>query len=303
MEDQDILEPKYHLDNDAFSIQYMRKKGYSPMAESHFHTNYEIYYLIRGERVYFINGTVYTARSGDLIIINPHDVHRTTSSEVMEFERILINFSHDFIRPEVFAPGMPLLPFPQGSRLLQLPEKERETVERLIREMLHEAKNGKEGGVHYVRALLMELLIRIYRLSGDHALMPIQYAHPMHEKISEIASYLNAHYVGEITLEDIARKFYISPSYLSRIFKKVTGFQFREYLQLVRVKEAQKQLQETRAKIQDIAERVGFEHIAHFNKTFKKWVGVSPLQYRKQFRKDGGRRPVKRGGRTDPPSE
>lgn len=295
---QDILEPKYHIEDESFSIQYMRRKGYSNMQSSHYHANYEIYYLLRGERVYFIDGKVYTAQQGDMIIINPYDVHRTTSSEVPEFERILINFTHEFVQPEVCTPGLPLLPFAQGSRLVRFPIKERHGIEQLFREMLAESKEQREGCVHYVRALLIKLLIRIYRFSLQSAEEPTRYAHPMHEKISEIASYLNSHYDQEITLEQIAKQFYISPSYLSRVFKKITGFHFREYLRVVRVREAQRRLRESRDKVQDIAGSSGFEHIAHFYKTFKKMVGVSPLRYRKQNSQGNG----KSGDAADSPN-
>ncbi|UUZ96403.1 AraC family transcriptional regulator [Paenibacillus sp. P25] len=62
----------------------------------------------------------------------------------------------------------------------------------------------------------------------------------MHQKVTEIASFLNLHYNESLTLEQVAGQFYISPSYLSRIFSKITGYHFREYIQVVRIKEAQR---------------------------------------------------------------
>jgi YesN/AraC family two-component response regulator len=131
-----------------------------------------------------------------------------------------------------------------------------------------------------VKSSLVRLLIRIRRqgLQETDKLQPFN--HPMHEKVSEIAAYLNRNYSEDITLEQISKQFYISPSYLSRIFKKLTGFHFREYLLVVRVKEAQKLLRESQEKVVNIAQSVGFEHVSHFNTTFKKFVGLSPLKYR-----------------------
>ncbi|WP_391563827.1 helix-turn-helix transcriptional regulator [Paenibacillus cremeus] len=278
-----MFEPKYMIGDDEFSIQYMYKKGYSTMAEPHFHPFYEIYYLMQGERIYFINGKVYTAERGDLIVINPHDVHLTTSTEVPEFERILINFKHEFVHGSSPPPEQAWLPFAQGSSLIRFPMKDQAVNEQLIKEMLAECKGQQEGYKDYVRLLLSQLLLRIHRqsLQGNHE--PERYAHPMHKKITEIATFLNDHYQDDVTLEQISKQFYISPSYLSRVFKKITGFHFREYLQIVRVKEAQKQLRETKDKIVTIAEQTGFGHVSHFNTTFKKIVGVSPLRYRKQM--------------------
>ena len=104
----------------------------------------------------------------------------------------------------------------------------------------------------------------------------------MHEKISEIATYLQQHYNDNVTLQNIAEQFYISPSYLSRTFKKVTGFYFNEYIQAVRMREARRQLIETDEKILNISVNVGFHSIAHFNKTFKKMSNLTPMQFRKQ---------------------
>ncbi|CAG7635441.1 AraC family transcriptional regulator [Paenibacillus allorhizosphaerae] len=285
---RDIFGPKYTIGDLDFSIQYMRRKGFSTMKDPHFHAFYEIYYLLQGERIYFINGQVYTVQRGDMIIINPHDVHRTTSSNVPEFERILINFSHDFVKTELAGTDISLLPFAHGSRLVRFPMKEQPDIEKLIKDMLAECKNEESGYSAYVQATLAKLLIRIYRHNRSKKQEPTQYAHPMHEKMTEIATYLNDHFMEDIRLEQIAEQFYISPSYLSRIFKKITGFHFREYIQVVRVKEAQRLLLETKEKVLTIAEKTGFGHVAHFNTTFKKITGVTPLRYRKQ----AGKHPV-----------
>ncbi|MCS7464332.1 AraC family transcriptional regulator [Paenibacillus doosanensis] len=276
--------PKYYIENDSFSIQYMYRKGFSTMSTPHFHPFYEIYFLLQGERTYFINGNIYTARRGDMILVNPYDVHRTTSSEVQEFERILINFKETFVPPGGAQTLVRFLPFAQGSSLVRFSMKEQPVVEQMIREMLTECENQQDGYVEYIKSLMSQLLIKIFRQSTEAKQEPLQYAHPMHQKISEIATHLNHHFQENITLEQTAKQFYISTSYLSRVFKKVTGFHFREYLQLIRVKEAQRLLRESHEKVLTIAEKTGFEHVAHFNTTFKKVTGMTPLRYRKHNR-------------------
>ena len=77
-----------------------------------------------------------------------------------------------------------------------------------------------------------------------------------------------------ITINGLAGQFYISPSYLSRVFKKVTGFHLQEYIRHIRIREAKKRLRDTDEKILDIAADTGFKHISHFNKVFKEIVGI-----------------------------
>ena len=85
-----------------------------------------------------------------------------------------------------------------------------------------------------------------------------------------------------MTLQTISERFYISPYYFSRTFKQITGFTFIEYLNGVRIKEAQKLLRKTNLSIGKIAESVGYQNNTHFGRLFKKATGISPLAYRKQ---------------------
>ncbi|MEC0494143.1 AraC family transcriptional regulator [Bacillus glycinifermentans] len=279
-----MLHPKYYIDERSFSIQYMQRKGFTEMNAPHGHEGYELYYLLNGERTYFINQKVYTAEKGSLIFINPHDVHRTSSTEVQEFERILVNFSHDFIKPLLACSKHPLLPFPEHTNCISLPLREQTSVEQLLLDMKRECRLKKDGYEDVVRALLFQLLFSIYRSLQSGGQKEGPKLHPMHEKISEIASYINGRFHETITLNGLAQRFYISPSYLSRAFKKVTGFHLHEYIRHIRIREAKKYLRDTDEKMLSIAEKTGFKHISHFNKVFKDIVGIPPLQYRKKSR-------------------
>ncbi|MFC0215802.1 AraC family transcriptional regulator [Paenibacillus chartarius] len=277
----DLIDKKYIIDGASFAIQRMRRTGFSAMPRPHSHTFYELYYLLEGERVYFMNGNVYTAQQGDIVVVVPHDLHSTASSEVEQFERVLVHFTPEFLRES----GKDILRMPpfQQSTLLRLPRKEQPEIERLLLQIVGECKEEQPLHDSYVRQLLLELLIRLHRLNAVSPVAPGS-SHPMHQKVSEITSYIHSNYREPLTLELLARQFYISPAYLSRIFLKLTGFHISEYIRVVRIREAQKLLRTTRQKVHTVAEQVGFEHISHFNKTFKKVTGISPLHYRQENR-------------------
>lgn len=93
-------------------------------------------------------------------------------------------------------------------------------------------------------------------------------------------SYIWDHLDSEISLNLLAQRVYLNPSYLSRLFRQSAGMTITEYLLEARVTAAKKYLQETDLKVQDIAKRLGIESSAYFGRMFKKSVGCTPLEYR-----------------------
>ena len=86
----------------------------------------------------------------------------------------------------------------------------------------------------------------------------------------------------EITLETLSNMFYISPCYLSRTFKKVSGLPFPRYLNNVRIKEAKRLLRKTKMPVGAVGEAVGYVSNAHFGRAFKSLTGRSPQEYRRE---------------------
>jgi len=98
--------------------------------------------------------------------------------------------------------------------------------------------------------------------------------------IHQSIQYLSSHYSDHITLEDMARRVYLSPSYFSRIFKKETGITFSAYLNRMRIEHSKELLRHQNIRLTDIALMVGFEDQSYFTKVFKKMAGSTPLHYR-----------------------
>lgn len=277
----DQIEKKHTIHGSSFAIQRMRRYGFSSMPRPHSHSFYELYYLMEGERVYFMNGNVHVAQQGDLVIVVPHDLHSTASSQVEQFERVLIHFTPEFLG-ETSSDLLKLSPFRQ-SAVVRVPRKDQPEIERLLIQLVGECKDEQALYDAYTRHLLAGLLICLHRIDAVQPIPP-QSSHPMHQKVSEISNDIQARFHEPLTLEKLAQQYYISPAYLSRIFLKLTGLHISEYIRVIRIREAQKLLRTSRQKVQDIAETVGFEHISHFNKIFKKVTGISPLHYRKDHR-------------------
>lgn len=103
------------------------------------------------------------------------------------------------------------------------------------------------------------------------------------EIVEKVKSYLDSQYVQKIRIKDLSAMFYISEAYLSDIFKNITQKTIIEYLADVRIEAAKESLKSTRMNISNIAESVGYGDYCYFNKIFKKYVGITPYQYRKKY--------------------
>lgn len=99
--------------------------------------------------------------------------------------------------------------------------------------------------------------------------------------VSRTIRYVELHYAEHITLDMVAGNVYLSPSYLSSLFKKVLGFSFNEYLNTVRITEAKHRLSRGWDSVTEIAYAVGYESQSYFSKVFKRMTGMSPSEYQR----------------------
>jgi YesN/AraC family two-component response regulator len=251
------------------------------MPASHFHSTYEIYYLMAGKREFFIQDRTITIHEGDVVIIAPNILHRTTNAEQPMHERFIINmheclFSSDGAHKEALRPLLE-----KDYLVLSGSLRNRLSLDMLARTIIQEMKERGGGFELLARSLAVQLLIACCRHYQQHEEeLPLSPS-PMHDRISEIVRHINDHYQEELSLALMADKFYISPYYLSRSFKEATGFAFVEYVNSVRIKEAKKLLELSSLKVHAIAKKVGFGSVTHFGRVFKEVTGHAPLYYRR----------------------
>ncbi|MGB9809558.1 MAG: helix-turn-helix transcriptional regulator, partial [Caldanaerobacter sp.] len=92
--------------------------------------------------------------------------------------------------------------------------------------------------------------------------------------------YIHKNYNKEISLESVAKEVYVTPAYLSILFKKEMNINFVNYLHKVRVEKAKELLSNRNLKTYQVASMVGFSDEKYFSQIFKKYTGLTPSQYR-----------------------
>ena len=130
-------------------------------------------------------------------------------------------------------------------------------------------------------------------ISELHAFMCIDYAKKMRnlkknsicsKPVAECIDYIYDHLHTRITVELLAKRVNLTPSYLSRLFKKETGQNFMDYLTELRISKAKELLCGEELSVQDVAEQVGYRDLKYFSRLFKKLTGVSPSDYKKLYK-------------------
>lgn len=277
----------------GISIERIERDYNFNMISKHFHNEYEIYYLLSGERYYFIEKQIYYVKKGSLVFIDRNQIHKTVGTNKDYHDRILLLISGDEIEPFLkLARDMDMNSFfAKYSGVLELNETGQKHVESILFSIIREMKMKQTSYEFLVKSKLAELFIYAIRCNnGENVTLKAETAGTeKYKKISEIAEYINEYYYTDISLSDISRDFYISKCYLSRIFKEVSGFTVNEYINIIRIKKAQQLLENSDYNITEIAERIGYESLTYFEKVFKKYLELSPLRYRKKFTRKGAK--------------
>ncbi len=268
--------------DESILVYYEKQTGRLSMPTNHFHDTYEIYYLLSGSKNYFIKDRTYPVSEGSLVFINRFDLHRTIDAGVPSCARFLINFKPFFLPAEdKDRKNKLLLPFTSDIGVVPLTFRDRTFVEDLLLKMYNEINNADTGFEEMLVSYLLQLLVFSARFLEQNSDSHSAFTNSAHEKAAPIVQYINAHFMEPLTLDSLSRSFYLSPYYMCKIFKEYTGFTFIEYLNNLRVKEAQRLLRERKYSIMEISEKVGFGSISHFGRVFKSVTGIPPLNYRK----------------------
>ena len=286
-----------------FYINQAKKTDNYNMDSFHMHKMYEVYYLMEGSRKYFIDDSIYLVNAGSLVLIDADSVHKTASMGDIPHTRIVLNFSLDFLQgfsdevkdldlTSIFKTKFVVLPLSFKykliienilSRLVDLGNIENVQNTSADDEDEHLTQNNLASKKLLTKLLLAELLINLKDYIGILEQKEYESHQIVNNKVDKIIKYICKHYAEDLTLTSIAEEFYISPFYLSKIFKRSTNLSIVEYINSLRIRHAKELLETTSAKIAEIAEIVGFSSSSHFSRTFKLLTGLSPQQYKKFY--------------------
>jgi Response regulator containing CheY-like receiver domain and AraC-type DNA-binding domain len=98
--------------------------------------------------------------------------------------------------------------------------------------------------------------------------------------VRQVLNEIEEHYADELSLKTLGTRFHIHPVYLGQLFQKEIGESFTEHINKYRIEQAKRLLKTSSLKVHDIARQVGYWETGYFYKQFKKFVGVSPSEFK-----------------------
>ncbi|NLL76126.1 MAG: AraC family transcriptional regulator [Clostridiales bacterium] len=269
---------QYCVENKYFSLAHLYSNE-KPM-DMHIHDCYEIYYSISGGKQFLIDNRFYNIEPGDIFFINQYESHRLTQIEASIHERIVISIHPDYLNN--ISSNLTDLSYCFTHRDGDFPHKfhlDSEFGNRFIY-LTHKITEAEGFGSDLMeRSALTELMVFLNKFFYEFCHRKHTDAVTTnHAQVDDILSYINQHISEDLTLDRLSEHFYLSSSYLCRIFKSTTGTTINKYITARRITIAKALLNEGLS-VTETCEKCGFNDYSNFLKAFTKAVGISPKKY------------------------
>ena len=229
----------------------------------------ELLYIAAESGRYIVGNYEYAVTAGDFVICNANIPHGEDPFQEHHIQTYCLVLSG--AKLELEENQRPIISLGKENAIGKLLPK--------LYQMFHK----REGYSEVCRHFALGIYFLLQRMLIEREANPNPQKLKREQLIYKVVDYLNEHYAENLTLNQISEKFFISASNLSHAFKKETGLSPIQYIMQRRIGEAQSLPVETSLPIQEIEFRLGFNDTAYFSKMFKKYVGVTPKEYRKHF--------------------
>ena len=250
----------------------------------HWHKEWEIIHVLEGTFTAHADDAVFIAHPGDTVLIRDGMLHGGTPDNCV-YECFLfdlhglfrnLDMVKKYLRPVYRQQILPEIFYPAA----QAPQ-----VKDMIRNLTH-AYNAKSSPQTPLELIVISCISQLFAfiLQNEYYTdSPVDLAERPHkiDLIKSVLEYTELHYASPITLNDLANVAGMNPKYFCRFFRSITHQTPIEYVNMYRIEKAAQMLHSTRLPITDICMECGFNDSSNFIKVFRKYKGMTPMQYRK----------------------
>lgn len=276
------------IGDDAFPI-YIERQDYNhsgSLFPIHWHEEIELLLILEGDFYMHCQQKLVRATCGDIVIINPNEIHHVQSDSVhtayycMVIDPLFLRSAFmDTIEIEYLGPLW-------ASKLRFNHQCHSPELSKIITDLIHFYQEKPIGYELYVKGSVLQIFSHLFR----HEVIPESLEEESFQPSKQVAyvkqclQYIHRHYMDPLSLDTLSRHLHLSSYYLSHLFKETTGTSINRYLNEFRIKRGAHMLHSTHLSIADIAEQCGFEYAHYFSRQFKQIMGVAPGVFRQNQR-------------------
>ena len=276
-----IFDPRQSMSDSKFEIFHYRDAKFEGVPV-HQHDFYEVYYFLGGSVEYSVEGRTYELKPGDLLLINPLELHQPRiAPDQQDYERIVLWINKNYLSELCFNKTSLTRCFdssqPDHTNLLRPTKIQQSYISAMLDELITE--NTSDGYAVEIasEAILLRFLVELNRLTIDSS-SALRKDEASSSIIPDVLEYINKHFCEKLTLNEIADEFFVSKYYLSHAFNNVVGTSVHRYIVLKRLIHA-KQMLLSGIKSTTAATNCGFNDYAGFYRAFTAEYGVTPTEF------------------------
>lgn len=262
---------------------------YRTCSSLHWHFYSEIIYVNEGAQEVTVGNNIVRLNKGELIYINPQQVHLAYSCSNSYTALTVLKFDPTILKSSLESEleNKLLMPFLNQVSIQNLYyskcQIDRTNIKALLKSILEEQNNHQYGYEYALRNKTCEVILNLMRelnksgnvISNDNGINEKDL-----DSFYKVMRYINDNFKEEILTSDICKICNLSYSNFAVKFKRLTGKTLTEYINYVRISYAQQMLATTRTSITDIANACGFNDVCYFSRVFKKYLDISPYEFR-----------------------
>ena len=233
--------------------------------------DYQILYVANGKTHFWFDGKKEIVSAGHMVLYKPEEIQKYVYYLEDNPEVFWIHFTGSDVKNILEYHGISLDEHVFYCGVLP-------DYKALFRKIIQELQLCRYGYEDYIASLFNDILLLVDRQQHEQK----KATGNVQEQIERAAAYFNENYNTKISIDDYAESLHISTNWFIHNFKQYAGMSPAQYILSLRMVNAQSLLERTTYNIKEISEIVGYENPLYFSRVFKKEIGKSPAQYRKE---------------------
>lgn len=273
------FDPRQVMRRDTFEIFHYRdpRPGF---VEVHHHDFYEVYFLLSGNVAYWVEGRIIRLTPGDLLFINPMELHRPMTDDSQPVcERFVLWVDKEYLEQQAGSEcltGCFDTSLPNHSHRIRPTAAERAVLMARMGELVRECYSKEFGSEISARGIFLQLMVQLNRLARHTEGQ--QEGEQLSPLVHRTMHYIGEHLSGELSLDVLAKEMFVSKYHLSHAFSREVGVSVYRYILLRRLMMARQLLSQGETAGQ-VCSSCGFADYTSFYRAFKSEYGISPREF------------------------